>query len=694
MTPRAWRRWVAAACAVVIVAVGAAAPEGRAPTARQRFEAARTAETAARAAVTLVDDTASDAALERALTQARRVARQYEALVRRFPTSSYSDDALFQAGTLLHWLHGRFGREADRTSASKYLAWLLREYPASKHGREAKLTARALAQPAPRAETAVARSSPPPAPAPPAVVPVATTAAVETPSGPPTLRGISRAVLDDTVRVTLALDREAPFTHEVLSGPPRAFVDLFGAATTDALQEASVKFDADAVRQVRVGKRPGAVRVVLDLSEATRVSVYTLYNPFRVVIDADRAKSARPAVAVTAAAPPPAPAPTPTLATPAPAPARTAARTSSPARPVPAPEPLPAPVALPAEPAVVLTVETPGALPSVEPEVAAVATPVLEPAAVAAPARESSLVSGASAAPADAPAVAPPVPVPPAAPAKPVAAPLDARAAAPASDAAPSAAARPPTAPSANTDGSFSLARQLGLGVSRIVIDPGHGGHDPGTLAHGTSEAKLVLDVALRLEKLLERDGLEVVLTRRTDVFIPLEERTAIANRERADLFLSIHANASRDPKARGIETYYLSFASNPDAETVAARENATSSGGMHNLPSIVRAIALNNKLDESRDLAGMVQRALSAQLSKGADGSRSRGIKKAPFVVLIGAAMPSVLAEIGFITNKTEAGFIKTPAYRQRIAEALHDAVVQYQRSLKRATTVATAGR
>ncbi|MCC6988857.1 MAG: N-acetylmuramoyl-L-alanine amidase, partial [Acidobacteria bacterium] len=232
---------------------------------------------------------------------------------------------------------------------------------------------------------------------------------------------------------------------------------------------------------------------------------------------------------------------------------------------------------------------------------------------------------------------------------------------------------------------------QLGLGISRIVIDPGHGGHDPGTLTSGSSEARLVLDVALRLERLLNKEpGLEVVLTRRTDVFIPLEQRTAIANREGADLFLSIHANASRDPKASGLETYFLSFASNPEAEAVAARENAASASDMHSLPSIVRAIALNNKLDESRDLASTVQQALAGRLVKINPGLRSRGVKKAPFVVLIGAAMPSVLAEIGFITNKQEVALIKTPAYRQKIAESLHAAVLQYRRSLKRQTAVA----
>jgi N-acetylmuramoyl-L-alanine amidase len=220
--------------------------------------------------------------------------------------------------------------------------------------------------------------------------------------------------------------------------------------------------------------------------------------------------------------------------------------------------------------------------------------------------------------------------------------------------------------------------------VSRIVIDPGHGGHDPGALGKGLNEADLTLDVAVRLEKLLLKDGFEVVLTRRTDVYIPLEERTAIANRENADLFLSIHANASRNRAARGVETYFLSFASSPEAEAVAARENSASSDGMHKLPDIIKAIALNNKLDESRDFAAMVQEALVSRLRRSNKNLRNLGVKKAPFVVLIGAGMPSVLAEISFLTNRQELQLLKTSAYKQRVAEALHASVLRYRRTLK----------
>jgi N-acetylmuramoyl-L-alanine amidase len=248
----------------------------------------------------------------------------------------------------------------------------------------------------------------------------------------------------------------------------------------------------------------------------------------------------------------------------------------------------------------------------------------------------------------------------------------------------------PPSLPAANAAGGFSLSRQLGLGLSRIVIDPGHGGHDPGAQSGRLSEADVTLDVALRLEKILSARALDVVLTRRTDVYIPLEERTAIANREEADLFLSIHVNASENSKARGVETYFLNFASNPEAEAVAARENSASGRTMHSLPEIVRAIALNNKLDESRDLAALVQRAMIRRLRTENKSVRDLGVKQAPFVVLIGALMPSVLAEISFLTNRPEGALLRTGVYRQRIAEALADAVMQYQRSLKKVAAVA----
>ena len=246
--------------------------------------------------------------------------------------------------------------------------------------------------------------------------------------------------------------------------------------------------------------------------------------------------------------------------------------------------------------------------------------------------------------------------------------------------------------PEKNSNGGFSIARQLGLGVSRVVIDPGHGGHDPGARGKDVSEAELVLDVSLRLEKLLQKiPGIEVVLTRRTDDFVSLQERTAIANREGADLFLSIHANASESPYARGVETYFLNFANNLGAAEVAARENAASGQAMAALPDLVKMIALNNKLDESRELATIVQHAMIERLRGVNKTVKDLGVKQAPFAVLIGAAMPSVLAEVSFITNTQDARQLHSSPYRQRIAEALANAVRKYQTSLQTVSTVAS---
>jgi N-acetylmuramoyl-L-alanine amidase len=243
------------------------------------------------------------------------------------------------------------------------------------------------------------------------------------------------------------------------------------------------------------------------------------------------------------------------------------------------------------------------------------------------------------------------------------------------------------------TSGDRSLIRALGLKIGRIVVDAGHGGHDTGTIGpNGLQEKDLVLDVALRLGKLLERKlGAEVVYTRDDDTFIPLETRTAIANKHQADLFISVHANSSRDPKARGIETYYLNFTSNPEALEVAARENAVSEKSVFELQDLVKKIALKEKIEESREFATDVQGALFTGLSLKNAGLRNRGVKKAPFVVLIGANMPSILAEISFVSNPQDERRLKTPDYRQKIAEALFKGVSKYANGL---SGVKTAGK
>ncbi len=233
--------------------------------------------------------------------------------------------------------------------------------------------------------------------------------------------------------------------------------------------------------------------------------------------------------------------------------------------------------------------------------------------------------------------------------------------------------------PTAN--GDRSLIRALGLKIGKIVIDPGHGGHDTGTIGpHGLEEKDLVLDVGRRLGKLLQtRLGADVVYTRKDDTFIPLETRTSIANQEQADLFVSIHANSSRDPDARGVETYYLNFTSSAEALDVAARENAASDKSIHELQDLVKKIALKEKIEESREFASNVQRALHSGLAAKSPGIRDRGVKKAPFIVLIGANMPSILAEISFVSNPGDERRLRTSEYRQRIAESLYRGISKY---------------
>jgi len=197
-----------------------------------------------------------------------------------------------------------------------------------------------------------------------------------------------------------------------------------------------------------------------------------------------------------------------------------------------------------------------------------------------------------------------------------------------------------------------------------------------------------VLDVAQRLERLVRQElGTEVILTRSTDVFIPLEERTAIANQKEADLFVSIHANAARNSKARGIETYVLSFARTPHAEAVAARENAISTATLKDLQNLVKAITLNSKLDESRDLAHSIQEGMVSGVRE-QHAIPDRGVHSAPFYVLIGANMPAVLAELGFVSHPEDEKRLRTPQYREVLARSLLQGLRTYLEALSRTET------
>jgi N-acetylmuramoyl-L-alanine amidase len=461
---------------------------------------------------------------------------------------------------------------------------------------------------APAAATAPAVSTPAPSTAP--------------ASASATLTAIRHEAVGGVFRVTLEVDRETSFHGERLDNPTRVFVDLQQTRTHERLRDAVIPVTSGSVQRIRVGRHAGGLtRVVLDLTSAARHSVYSLYNPYRVVIDLEAPASHGSVLPGVPAAPSP-----------------IAARATVTGRPA------------------TLSV------PSASAQAASASLGMV---------REGSLTPAPSAA---APAaVAEPIAVPAAA--EPAAGPV----------------LPAPAAPATTARGDYSLSRQLGLGITRVVIDAGHGGHDPGARVRGLTEASLTLDIALRLEELLRKQpSVEVVQTRRKDTFVSLEERAEIANRAGADLFVSIHANASNNPRTRGVETYVLNFAGDAQAERVAARENAGSARAMRDLPDIVKAIALNDKVDESRELARFVQDALFTQLKKNDKTLRNLGVKQAPFMVLVGATMPSVLTEVAFVTNREDAGLMRTEKYRQDVAQALLNGIARYQQSLKRAPAVA----
>ena len=227
---------------------------------------------------------------------------------------------------------------------------------------------------------------------------------------------------------------------------------------------------------------------------------------------------------------------------------------------------------------------------------------------------------------------------------------------------------------------NLTLAQQLGLGVRRIVIDPGHGGKDPGAVGFGLQEKDIVLNVAKKIKKILEeKNGYEVLLTRDSDVSLSLEERTAIANTKEADLFLSMHVNAHPEETIRGVETFYLNLATHTEAMRVAALENATSTHNMSEMQDILSELMQNEKINESSQLAEFVQLKMISGLKKQKFRVKDLGVKQAPFYVLIGAEMPAILAEISFITNPEEAKLMKSEKYLQTLAEQMVAGVLSY---------------
>ncbi len=473
-----------------------------------------------------------------------------------------------------------------------------------------------------------------------AVIDASTHAPAHTPSGMAIVSGIRHWSTPTYTRVAIDLGDEVLYQAARVPHPDRIFFDLHGTRLAQDLVGKSFDIVDDGfLRRIRIAQYTNdSTRVVLDVNDVTEYSAFLLPNPYRLIIDIHGgARGATAAAGIDV-------------------PASQALASRQPASRAAAAVPSTVPVRT--NPAGAHDVADLSRQPG---KVDATDQPTTQPIAVVA--------ENAPGAEDEKPATAKRV--------------KRANREVAARDSTTDVSVRRTATPTA--DGERSLMRALGLKIGRIVIDPGHGGHDSGTLGvGGIMEKDVVLDVALRLGKLLhDHLGAEIVYTRSDDTFIPLETRTAIANQAQADLFLSVHANSSQDETARGVETYYLNFTSQPDALDVAARENAVSDQSVHELASMVKKITLKDKIEESREFAQDVEASLYDGLQKGNSGLKNRGVKKAPFVVLIGANMPSILTEISFVTNPQDAAELRTGEYRQRVAESIYRGVARYAQGL-----------
>jgi len=484
-------------------------------------------------------------------------------------------------------------------------------------------------------------------------------------------------------RVAIDLQDEVQYEASRVPGPDRIFFDLHGAKLSPELVGKSVEVTDDGfLKRIRVAQFSNDVtRVVLDVSDVSEYSAFLLPNPWRLIIDVHGSKPGTLPAPQLMAKQQQQPVPTQTTAASTPSafatpPPQSAPLKQSQAKPSTAVASPPSPSAQTQAAASGTTTQPGSSLKDIQSldrqpnRVKATKHPTTAPVVQS--------VSGTTPEPQpnELESLNQPAAPPAAAPARKTVN----KSTAPANLDSPAIHAAAPTA-----TGERSMVRALGLKIGRIVVDAGHGGHDSGTLGpDGIEEKDVVLDVALRLGKLLkQRLGADVIYTRDDDTFIPLETRTAIANKAQADLFISVHANSSSDSSARGVETYYLNFTTSADALEVAARENAVSDQSIHQLSDLVKKITLQDKISESREFAADVQQSLYSGLEDGNSGLKDRGVKKAPFVVLIGANMPSILAEISFLTNPDDARELRDPEYRDRIAESLYSGVSRYVSSL-----------
>lgn len=567
----------------------------------------------------------------------------YQFLLREYPNSKYCQDAMLRSAKLQKEQLG------DAPSATKGYEDYLKKFPRSQRRREAQ---EALAELAllKNSESTVMPQSPSSQPT---VVSVEENEPVAAPrtgaaekggesshSGIiPRIRRISTSASSDSTRIVIDLEDTVQYASARISHPDRIFFDLHAAKLTPELARGNIQVAGNLLTAVRVAQnQAGVVRVVLDVTGVKDYSASLLNQPPRLVIDLYAGAHG------TANA------------------LRAAAKTKRSA----------------ADQANVEDFDRMAASADATPATQSVAmkesAPVTNiPAASPAAAEANSGNTLGSARPGDT---------------------LVRNALNNRNSHSKSSKSRsnrpdlivPVATPRPTRDGQSTLTRTLGLKIGRIVIDAGHGGHDTGTIGPtGLMEKDLCLDVALRLGKIIQQrlPGADIVYTRSDDTFIPLEERTHLANEAKADLFLSIHANSSEDHAARGIETYYLNLKGSGDSMEVAARENAAAQQSIHDLEDLIKKIARTEKIDESREFAEDIQDSLSKRMQKSAKPVKNRGVRKAPFVVLIGADMPSILTEISFLSNPADELLLKKPEYRQRVAEGLYQGVASYLQSM-----------
>lgn len=557
----------------------------------------------------------------------------YEFLVREYPAHKNCQDALLRIAKLQR------DQLAQAAQAQRTYEEFLKRFPRSQRKREAEeaLAELALLQngnsddvaagSSTRDGSAVTRTVGVEEPRPSAPVHSGGKSVASSNSGEiPRLRHIRTSLNGDATRVTIDLDDSVEFTSGRISNPDRIFFDLHAARLAPEVARSSIHVEGDLLTAVRVAQNhSGVVRVALDVNGVRDYTAVLTSNPSQLVIDlygnGFGSEPVRSASAKRNERPAEGPAQIENGA--AKNPSEDATRATEQAS------------ASNAKNAVTGTLEASNGGNS---------SP--SPRNTLPSAKNSKSIRASR------------------------------------SDEKPDLV-RSASVPQPTRDGQATLTRTLGLKIGRIVIDPGHGGHDTGTIGPtGLMEKDLCLDVALRLGKIIEQrlPGADVIYTRSDDTFVPLEERTNIANQAKADLFISIHANSSRDSGARGIETYYLNMKGSAEAMEVAARENATAQEGVHDLETLVKKIAQTEKIDESKEFAQDIQDSLAKRTQKNV---KNRGVRKAPFVVLIGADMPSILTEISFLSNPADEKLLKQPEQRQKVAEGLFQGISSYLQNM-----------